>query len=455
MERLSRANTRCSRRNFMAALSGLAGICTITPELQVAAANAFSMLKVTEIEVHEIMVPYVDWIASDMNHFYGPTRRVIYVARTNTGLIGLGEGHTRETSDTLQRYIGSSPFDWLGDETSLALGTAMYDLMGQFAGVPVYKLFGQKYRSWVPAAAWTVSTHPDRMAQAVRQYAKRGYLWMKYHLSPFENVLDQLKAMQAAAPAGFRIHFDLTMGGTDDHIFELLEQISAYPVAGCFEDPLPEKNIEGYRELRERCRLPIYYHHAPLGASFEAERRAADGYILGHSRIGDTIRRAGLFAQLELPFSLQNTGGAITRAMTLHMQAAFRTASLHFNSDTESWSQDVVNERLEPVNGQIRVPEQPGLGVSLNPDQLKKLSQTKLPEQPRWIIRTKYANGTTMYNPADTSDAIFMVRPDRRRLITLDYDAPLKTEYWDPDGTPEFQKMMERLDIEGMVLERP
>ena len=41
----------------------------------------------------------------------------------------------------------------------------MYDLMGKAAGVPVYKLFGQKYRSWVPMASWTVSTHPRRMAQ--------------------------------------------------------------------------------------------------------------------------------------------------------------------------------------------------------------------------------------------------------------------------------------------------
>ena len=50
-----------------------------------------------------------------------------------------------------------APFDWVGDETSLPLGTAMYDLMGQAAGVPVYKLFGQRYRKWVPVACWTVS----------------------------------------------------------------------------------------------------------------------------------------------------------------------------------------------------------------------------------------------------------------------------------------------------------
>jgi L-alanine-DL-glutamate epimerase-like enolase superfamily enzyme len=293
------------------------------------------------------------------------------------------------------------------------------------------------------------------MANAVKEFAKRGFTWMKYHLSPFENVLDQMEAMQAVAPKGFKIHHDVTMGGTDDHTIELLEKISKYPIAGCFEDPLPEKDIDGYLELRQRCRLPILYHHAPLGAGFEAQRRSADGYILGHARIGDAIRHAGLFAQLELPFSLQNVGGTITRAMTVHMQAAFKTAHLHFNSDTETWKSDVVKERLEPVNGLIRVPEQPGLGLTLDQAELDRLKALKLPDQPKWIIKTKYANGTTMYNIADPRDSLFMVRPDKKRLITLNYDAPITTEYWDSDGTPQFKEMFQRLENEGMVLDRP
>ena len=67
-------------------------------------------------------------------HYYGPQKRVLYVAHTDTGLVGLGEYHTAQP-ELVQRYIGTNPFDWLGDVTSLGLGTAMYDLMGQAAGV--------------------------------------------------------------------------------------------------------------------------------------------------------------------------------------------------------------------------------------------------------------------------------------------------------------------------------
>src|ERR1700674_5212141 len=114
----------------------------------------------------------------------------------------------------------------------------MYDLMGKAAGVHRYNLFGQRYRSWVPSSSSTVSSNPRRMAQAVQEYSRRGFTWMKFHLTPFENIFDQFNAMQPVAPDGFRIHLDFTMGGTDDYLPNLLDRLSTYRIMGCFEDPL-------------------------------------------------------------------------------------------------------------------------------------------------------------------------------------------------------------------------
>ena len=143
--------------------------------------------------------------------------------------------------------------------------------------------------------------------------------------------------MQAVAPKGFKIHYDLTMGGTDDHMFELLEKMAQYPIAGCFEDPLEPNDIDGYADLRKRVKLPVVLHHTPMQATYSVLRRAADIYMLGHAKIGVAMRRAGLFAAANVPFMLQNVGGHITRAMTTHMQAAFKTASFHFHGDAETW----------------------------------------------------------------------------------------------------------------------
>ena len=410
-------------------------------------------MKVTEIEVHEVVLEYQDFLAYQLNHYYGPTKRVVYIVHTDTGLEGLGESGRAEPSEVIEEYIGTNPFDWIGDEMSLGLGTAMYDLMGKSVDVPVYKLFGQCYRAWVPVGSWTVSTDPVRMAEAVTEYASRGYTWMKYHLSPFENVICQTEAMETVAPEGFKIHYDLTMGGTDDHIPELLEKLSKYRIAGCFEDPLPGEDIEGYVELRQRTTLPIVLHHFPMGATYEVLRRPADVYMLGHAKIGDAIRKAGLFSANNSPFMLQNVGGTITRAMTTHMMSAFPSANFHFFGDTETWKSDVVNERLEPINGFVRVPESPGLGLTLNREELERLKKLRLPDQEKWIIKSQFKNGTCMYNIADPDNSIFMVRPDRKRLIPMGYDTPISTEYWDDDGTLAYKKMFQRIEQEGIVLE--
>ena len=412
-------------------------------------------MHVVEIEVHEITVPYRDWIAYPLDHYYGPTRRTVYVAHTDSGLSGLGEGGSAEPQEVIDQYLGSNPFEWIGDETSLALGTAMYDLMGQAAGVPVYQLFGQKYRSWIPVGAWTVSTHPDHMAEAVLRYADLGYTWLKYHLSPFENVFDQTAAMQAVAPPGFRVHYDFTMHGTDDHIPDLLARLAEYPIAGCFEDALPPGDGEGYIDLRKRSQLPIVLHHFPLGATYEGLMGAADIYRLGVARIGDAQKKAGLFAAAGKPFMLQNVGGAITRAMVCHMMAAFPTATFHCHNDYETWAADVVAERLDPVNGFVRVPEQPGLGLTLDREALERLKALKLPAKDRWIIKSRFENGTRLYAIADPAHSIFMVRPDRsRNLPPMSYAAPIATEYWDDDGSEEYRAMFARIEREGMVLER-
>ena len=76
---------------------------------------------------------------------------------------------------------------------------------------------------------------------------------------------------------------------------------------------------------------------------------------------------------------LQNTGGNITRAMVTHIQVAFKTASFHFVNTSESKKWYIVGERLEPVNGFLRVPEQPGLGVTLDREELERRRLRRVP----------------------------------------------------------------------------
>ena len=447
-----------SRRHFLeAGAGGVAAAALAIPSRTLWAARKASdsthgPLKITDIEEHEIHPSYLDWLENDLNHYYGPRSRKVYVVHTNRGLQGLGEGH--EKSEVLEQYIGTSPFDWIGDETSIGMAKAMYDLMGKAAGVPVYKLFGQRYRRWVPLSAWTVSAHPSQMAEAVKRYAAMGYTWMKYHLSTFQNVFDQLEAMEQVAPKGFKLHFDLTRFHHHGHNPDLVERIARSPIAGCFEDPLNPSDIDGYIDLRQRVRLPILIHGSQLDYTYDVLRRAADGYIIGHHKVGTVIRRAGLFAAANVPFTIQWVGGVITKAMLVHMQAAFRTADHHIVCASETVSSDVTNEQLDPTNGFVRVPEGPGLGLTLNREALEQLKRNTPPQQPPYILRTRFKNGAVMYkilSPPETRH--YMILPDRWRLMPQSFDAPLSSEYWDDDGSPEYRAMFKRLEAEEFVMQ--
>ena len=106
------------------------------------------------------------------------------------------------------------------------------------------------------------------------------------------------------------------------------------------------------------------------------------------------------------------------------------------------------------MNGVVRVPEGPGLGVTLDRDELESIKKQELPAQPKWLIKSQFKNGTRMFNIGDTDNSIFMVRPDVNRLIPMSYASLISTEYWDDDGTPEYKTMFERIERDGIVLEQ-
>ena len=280
-----------------------------------------------------------------------------------------------------------------------------------------------------------------------------GYNWLKFHLSPFENVFAQTEAMQEAATPGFKIHYDFTGGGTADYMPGLLERLSRYPVAGCFEDPLDDGDFAGAKELRQRVRLPILRHRAPLQNTYEVLMGTVDGCIEGHGKIADAIRLAGLCAAGNVPFSLQHVGGTITQAKNLHLMAASPSGFQHCGSGCEIYNSDPVVRRFQPINGFVRIPEGPGLGVELDRAELERLKGLQLQEKPRWIIKSKLANGTRLFAKAQDKRH-FMIRPDwTRGGLPLSYEAPITTEYWDDDGSDAFAQMWTRLDAEHPVVE--
>lgn len=413
-------------------------------------------MKINDIELHTVHPHLRAWNREAHALYHGNIweTRTIIVLKTDNGLEGLGEvvGEPDQSLKVmLDRLMGTNPATWLASrEIVIGLAPAIYDLVAKANDIPVYHLFGPKVRSWVPVSHWTVSQTPAKMAEEVRHSVELGHTWMKYHTCHLHNVIDQTEAMQAVAPRGFKIHYDVNFDNTVDYIVGLDRALSKYPIAGLIEDPLRTHDMTGYRLLRQKCTLPIIFHHLPLRGR-EVFLEAADGYMLGHADAGATVAAAGLFEGANVSFMTQNVGGNITQAFVAHIAAAFEMATLHHVTATWIWDDDAVTPRFSVVGGHIRVPEGPGLGVTLDREAVARLkTQTPL-ELPKALVRIACQYGPVAYARPPISRNPLLVERDAPG-VGDGYERLVDQDYWYDDGSARFADLWERTG-KGMVVE--
>lgn len=446
------------RRQFLQTTGlAIAGLATFPDSLL---AKLGSQMKITEIETHKIIIPFQDYNAEQLFRYHGHQlqARKIFIVKTEGGLEGYGESGPDWDEKQFQRYVGTSPFDWLADNDNLPMNMPMYDLMGKYLGLPVWKLLGPQARSWVPVAAWTVSQTPELMAEEVRNVSRRGYRWLKYHVDVLQNVVDQTAAMQKVAPPGFKVHYDFNEDSNFEAVYPVLKQLERFPIAGRIEDPIRNEDHHGYRLLRQKLSIPILIHHGPHDVFMQ--EGLCDGFMAGHSPIGFAMKRAAIADSMNVPFMLQQTGGLINQAFLTHEAAVFRMASLDHVNLSHLWADDVVRERMPVVGGSVQVLNRPGLGVTIDRQKLERFAQSPRTKQTRFLVRVRYSGGPYIFfrfNPDQPGSNLRFLNPPafgRRHAgygpdvpgPVPGYGNPVISDFWDETGTEEFEVMWKKTE---------
>ncbi len=402
--------------------------------------------RITDIEFHEVYIPYHDYNAKVLLRYHGlkfPLRTILIV-KTDSGLEGYGElWGSAPAPETFSKYVGTSPFDWIAGGDQIGMDVALYDLMGKHLGLPAWKLLGPKVREWVPVAAWTVPQPPDAMAEEVRNVARRGFHWLKYHVDELQNVVDQTRAMDKAAPPGFKVLYDFNGTSNLEAVYPVLRDLERFAVAGRIEDPIKAEDRDGYRLLRQKCRLPILIHHGPDDFMIE---NLCDGRLFGHSPVGSAIKSSAIAEACGKPFMLQQIGGTINQAFLAHEAAVFKMATLDHVNGCSLWKDDVTVETMPVVGGSVKVLEKPGIGVTIDREKLSRYEKAPRPTQSRFLVRTRYASGLTLYlrhdadKPGATS-ALRALHPPHVPGPAPSYANPVVSDFWDEEGKPEFERM--------------
>ena len=154
---------------------------------------------------------------------------------------------------------------------------ALYDVMGKYLEVPVYKLMGQKVRDACSVAAWTRPCPPEVFRDEIRRAASQGYIIFKMHSNPLYDVIEQTRLAAEVAPEGFKLHWDFNHNRSLAAVLPIGNELEEnHPIVGYIEDPLQRTDIDGWRTLRQKTRIPIIMHVPQLDGIQEIIYGAAD-----------------------------------------------------------------------------------------------------------------------------------------------------------------------------------
>lgn len=340
-------------------------------------------MRITAIDYMRIFVPWKETFAEPMRRWRAmshttPEKEDAYVVirvYTDEGLIGLGEGgrSISEARAIGAKYIGSNPIEMDIWNLQPPFLHAFVDIAGQALGVPACLLLGGRYRDRVPVAYWSPYLPPKETARHAEEGVRLGFKLHKIKARPWDAV-EQVKAIASAAGPNYAIRID------PNETFELpattvrIDQaVQEYNVE-CFEDPVPKNRPEWYAHLRRKCFTPITLHSSDT--KLIADMARCDG--IDYVNVGGSPNRARAAAAVAdamgCPVWVQFEGHCldIAAAYNLHMAAAIPNATLP--SDILPYLREgyFCQEPIEPEEGMMRVPDGPGLGITLDEKMVEK-----------------------------------------------------------------------------------
>lgn len=276
---------------------------------------------------------------------------------------------------------------------------AMLDLQGQHVGAPLVDLLGGRVRDAVPYSAYLFFKHAEHVeqpyapdawgeahspeqivAQARRMIELYGFksIKLKGGVFPAAHEVACMKALHAAFP-GVPLRLDPNANWSLDTSIAAARELD--DVLEYYEDPTP--GMGGMRDLGRHTRLPLATNMVitTLEEFRDGVDRGAvkvllsDHHYWGGLRVTQTLARMCRLWGLGLSMHSNSHLGISLMAMT-HVAAA--VPNLTYACDTHyPWQEEevIAGGRVRFEDGAVRVPDTPGLGVTLDRDRLAELHE--------------------------------------------------------------------------------
>ncbi len=379
------------------------------------------------VDVSTIKLRYtVPTPMADAIHFM-PQRTVLLVRiATDTGLVGTGESAAYGGSlESMERVVlddlrpslmGEDPFAvsrlWqrmayrsqqrgpagMLMQAISGVDIALWDLIGQATQTPLYRLFGA-YRDTLEAYAsagfYAGAKSCHDLAEEVGGYAARGFRGVKIKVGRNPDVLlnplpdtwspdyaavsldedmERVRAARAAIGPSVRLAIDANNAWTPATAIQVMHPLADQRIAW-LEEPVWTEDVAGSAHVAQVLDVPVAGYETTTGlAGFRdlIAQRAVD--IVQPDVIwtgGFTVCRkvAALAEAYRLPVIPHVFSSAVALVANMHLIASLPNASLlEFDQNPNPLRSDLLETPLDlQPDGTVRLPDGPGLGMTLNP----------------------------------------------------------------------------------------
>jgi len=276
--------------------------------------------------------------------------------------------------------------------TKAMLESALLDIAGKALGVPVYQLLGGAMRKEIPVCHSVGVAPPAEAAQEAAQVADDGIRFMQIKV-PGEPAADLeiVKAISREVGDRTQIFPDINRGYKDAKT--AINSIKAMQAeAGIIACEQPVEGIDLMARVAQAVDVPIVVDEgcwSPQDAVEIVKRGSADVISIYFTKAGGLMRsmQIGAIAQAAgLPVNVNGSlEGGVGNASNLHLIAALEGTvlpgvitvnTLAGREQTKVggvfYTDDIITEPFEYADGNLRVPEGPGLGIELDPEKVEK-----------------------------------------------------------------------------------
>lgn len=379
---------------------------------------------ITDVTTIKLRYP-MDVAMADAIH-YMPNRPTLLVqVHTDEGIVGLGEaaayGGFLESTEALvlgelrRTILGEDPFRveklWQMMATRAqqrgrrgmlmmaisGIDIALWDIVGQATRTPLYRLLGgyrDTLKAYASAGFYAENKDVHALAEEVGGYAERGFGCVKikvgrqpdallnplmdmqasdYATVTFEEDVERVRAVRAAIGPRVRLAIDANNAWTPSLALRFMHEVEDLDIYW-LEEPVGTEDIEGSAMVARQLITPVAGYETESALTGFRElivRRAVDIVqpdVIWSGGITESRKIAALAHAFRLPVIPHVFSSAVSSIANMHFIASIPNGSwLEWDQNPNALRSELFEEPLTlDAEGRVRLPDRPGLGVTLN-----------------------------------------------------------------------------------------